>query len=331
MKTLNQVNIVRILSLVGAIVAVGAVSACASSGGEQSATDYPNKNITVIVPFGAGGTTDAPTRAFAPCLEEELGVYVIIENRECGAGTIGVTKLIGSKPDGYTLGVVSPSSGVVAPLVTENVDYGPDDVTPLGIMYETSSLLAVSSSSPYSSAEELFAAAKSKTIDIATPGANTAYRFEIQRLADEYGLKLQIIPVNDDATVRTSVIGGNVDAMFSTAAPATLELGSSGKLRLLASGGPERPKYIDDIPTLDELGYEGIVYSPTFFALAGPAGLSDQISKTVEGAIESCRADEGVRKLIGEQFMKTDFVSGKEVAERMDTLQSTFKPLTQGG
>jgi tripartite-type tricarboxylate transporter receptor subunit TctC len=320
--------------VLGAACAVGVLAtlaACgggaagdAANGGEEG---YPTDDITVIVPFGAGGTTDAPTRAFAPCLEKELGVSLVIENVEGGAGTIGITQLVNSEPDGYTLGVISPSSGVVAPLVTEGVDYGPDDLQPLGIMYGTSSVLAVSADSPYGSAEELFAAAANETIDIASPGANTAYSFEIRRLAEEHGVELQVVPFDSDAEVRNAVLGGNVDAMFSTAAPATLELGATGELKMFATGGPERPAYATDLPTLAELGYEGIVYSPTFFSVAGPAGLPEQVSSTLTAALETCRKDPEVRGIIGEEFMQDDFTDGAEVATLLRELQSTFEPL----
>ncbi|WP_346621300.1 tripartite tricarboxylate transporter substrate binding protein [Blastococcus montanus] len=325
----------RISSGIAGVALVGLLAACggddgggttATGGGEAAA--YPTESIRMLVPYGAGGPTDLTTRTVGACIEDELGQTVVVENLPGGSGALATTELVGAEPDGHTLSLVTAGTMVLTPLANE-VGYTKDDITPVGVMAEVPSVLAVGENSPYSSAEDFFAAAEAQpgTVNVGVPGASTPQAIELQRLAEEHGVEVTVIPFDGNAEMTTALLGGNVDAVLINASTDVVQNIESGAFVPLVASSEERLSWLPDTPTFTELGYEGLTLSGSTFGLAGPAGLPDDVVATLEDTLRTCLEQPEVRERIGEQYVPEEFAGADELAEVLDRTQEVYEPI----
>jgi tripartite-type tricarboxylate transporter receptor subunit TctC len=227
----------RPVRTVAALAALGLLAACAEEGGGAAGDPvaYPSEEIRLLVPYGAGGPTDLTARAYGASLEEQLGQTVVVENLPGGSGASATQELIAAEPDGHTLSLVTAGTLVLTPLANE-VGYSKDDVTPIGVMAEVPSVLAVGSGSPYQSAEDFFTAAEQQpgVITVGVPGASTPQGIELQRLREEYGVEVTAVPFNGNAEMTTACSARTSTPSSSTpppTSPRTSTAGSSGRWR----------------------------------------------------------------------------------------------------
>jgi tripartite-type tricarboxylate transporter receptor subunit TctC len=311
------------------------LAACADVGGggspEEAAADYPTEEIRLLVPYAAGGPTDLTARAYGASLEEQLGQTVVVENMEGGSGAIAMQELVGAEPDGHTLSLVTAGTLVLTPLANE-VGYTKDDVTPIGVMAEVPSVIAVGSGSPYATAEDFFAAAEQNPggINVGTPGASTPQGIELRRLKEEYGVEVTIVPFNGNAEMTTALLGGNVDAVLINASSDVTENIDAGAFRPLAVSTDERLSWLPDTPTLAESGFPELTLSGSTFGLAGPAGLPEDIVTVLEDALRTAHGEPAVIEQIGEEYIPEEFRGAEELQEILDRTQEVYEPLLGG-
>jgi len=320
----------RTLCLVAGATTALAVTACQPQvGTDKAAAEFPRKAVHVVVPYAPGGPSDLAARAVGACLEKQLDETVVVENKPGGGGAIGIKSVTSSKADGHTLGLISPSTAVVAPLISDDVGYTYQDLAPIGEIYAMPSVLLVRGDAPYRSAEELLAAAKAKpgSIKVGTPGASTLYHIELGRLAKAHGITLSGVPFQGGAPVVAALLGGNVDAIFLEASENVLTHVESGKFRALATGSPDPVPYLQKVPTLASLGYADLTMTRTFFALAAPAKTPDAAVDTLGEAMRTCTADAEVRKRLGERYVPKEFVDGQQVARHLAEANDTYSPI----
>jgi tripartite-type tricarboxylate transporter receptor subunit TctC len=318
---------IGILTVAALVTACGGDDAARTGAGGEAAA-YPTDTIRMIVPYGAGGPTDLTTRTVGSCIEDELGQSVVVENLPGGSGALATTELVGAKADGYTLSLVTAGTTVLTPLANE-VGYTKDDITPIGVMAEVPSVLAVGQDSQYASAEDLFAAAEAApgTINIGVPGASTPQAIELQRLADEHGVEVTVIPFDGNAEMTTALLGGNVDGVLINASLDVVQNIDAGTFVPLVASSAERLSWLPDTPTFTELGYEGLTLSGSTFGLAGPADLPDEVVGTLEDTLEQCLSQDDVRAGIGEQYVPEEFRGAEELAEVLDETQEAYEPI----
>ncbi|MDK3257071.1 tripartite tricarboxylate transporter substrate binding protein [Blastococcus capsensis] len=323
----------RIHSALGGLVLLGLVAACGENAEEaapagEAAASYPTESIRMLVPYGAGGPTDLTTRTVGACLEEELGQTVVVENMEGGSGALAMTELAGAEPDGYTLSLVTAGTTVLTPLAND-LDYTKDDFTPIGVMSEVPSVVAVGENSRFASAEDFFAAAEAEpgTVTVGVPGASTPQAIELQRLADEHDVQVTAVPFNGNAEMTTALLGGNVDAVLINASSDVVENIEAGAFQPLVASSEERLSWLPDTPTFTELGYEGLTLSGSTFGLAGPAGLPDDVVTTLEDTLQTCLDSDEVRQTIGEQYVPEEFAGAEELGSILDETQQAYEPI----
>ncbi|MFD2092431.1 tripartite tricarboxylate transporter substrate binding protein [Blastococcus deserti] len=310
------------------------LAACADEGGgspEEAAADYPTEEIRLLVPYAAGGPTDLTARAYGASLEEQLGQTVVVENMEGGSGAIAMQELAGAEPDGHTLSLVTAGTLVLTPLANE-VGYTKDDVTPIGVMAEVPSVLAVGSASPYATAEDFFAAAEQNPggITVGTPGASTPQGIELRRLNEEYGVEVTIVPFNGNAEMTTALLGGNVDAVLINASSDVTENIDAGAFRPLAVSTEERLPWLPDTPTLVESGFPELTLSGSTFGLAGPADLPEDIVTVLEDALQTAHGEPAVVEQIGEEYIPEEFRGAEDLRQLLDRTQEVYEPLLGG-
>jgi tripartite-type tricarboxylate transporter receptor subunit TctC len=309
------------------------LTACADEGGspDEAAADYPTEEIRLLVPYAAGGPTDLTARAYGASLEEQLGQTVVVENLEGGSGASAMQELVGSAPDGYTLSLITAGTLVLTPLANE-VGYTKDDVTPIGVMAEVPSVVAVGADSPYATAEDFFAAAEQNpgTITVGTPGASTPQGIELQRLQEEYGVEVTVVPFNGNAEMTTALLGGNVDAVLINASSDVTANIDAGEFRPLAVSSEEPLPWLPDTPTLAESGFPELTLSGSTFGLAGPADLPEEIVTVLEDALREAHGQQEVVDQIGEEYIPEEFRGADDLQEVLDRTQEVYEPLLGG-
>lgn len=311
------------------------LSACGNGGASGSGSnpdDYPSEDISLIIPYAAGGPTDLVGRAIAPFFAEELGQTVLPENREGGSGALGMGTLINSEPDGHTLMLIASSAAVVTPLV-QDVEYDESDYVTLGAITQYPYVMAVRADSEYASAEELFAAAEADpgTINVGVPGASSQGAVELQRLAEGYGVATTAVPFEGNAGCIAALLGGNVDAIFLVASDDVLSQVDAGEFRAVAVGSAERVSYLPETPTLGELGYDDLTLGTSYYGLAAPAGTPEEITDEIEDTLQAALEDPEVVEQIGAKYVPEQFISGEELSELFAEQREVYTPILIGG
>lgn len=313
---------------VGAAAVAWVLVGCSASGGGASGGDFPRERIRLIVPYAAGGPTDATSRALSPCLSDELGQTVVVENLNGGSGATGIQELISSDPDGHTLAIGTSGMVVLTPLVND-LDYSRSDITPIGLISQGPMNLVVAEDSPYKNAKALIRAAKDKpgTITVAVSGAATPQAVELQRLEDDYGIDITVVPFEGDAGVTTALLGGHADAAFRQDSPEVADRIKEGSFRALAVSGAERQAHIPDVPTLVELGFPDLTLALTTYFLAGPKSLPGPVVTTLADSLETCLRDPGAVAAIGKRFVPARFGDGAATTKILDEAAAVYEPI----
>lgn len=286
----------------------------------KASIDYPRKTIRLTVPYAAGGPSDLAGRVIGECLSTELGEKVVVENKAGGAGAIGTLAVTRSAPDGYSLGIGTTGSVVIAPKLTENAGYVTADLRPISKIYELDSAILVRPDSPYTSGGEILEAMKANPgeVSVAVGGASTEYALELRRMESVYGVKPKAVPFEGGAPAQNALLGGNVDALFAATNNQVLEMIENGELRALATGGKDRSDALPEVPTLAELGYPELTNTATFFSLVAPAGLDEEVEKVLMERTHSCLQNEDVIKRLGSQFIPEDPDSPDDIVKEYE-------------
>jgi len=256
-------------NFVGVIMAVSFII---SLGVPALAQEYPNKPVTLVIPYAAGGPTDLSTRALAKAAENFLGQPIICDNKPGGGSTIGPTLVLEKPADGYTLGILT--SGVINNYQMGTVNFNPiEDPTHIMRLAAYNAGLVVRADSPWKTIQDLVAYAKQnpKKLSHAFAGLGSTGHLTVEYLASVTGIEVLQIPYKSDAEATTAVLGGHADFMFGSG---WFSLVDAGKLRVLASDGEKRIKKYPQVPTLKE-AYN--VVTMAFMGLMGPKGLPKPI------------------------------------------------------
>jgi tripartite-type tricarboxylate transporter receptor subunit TctC len=263
------------------------------------ADDYPNRPVTLVVPFAPGGSTTIMARIVAEKMGTTLGQQVIIDNRGGAGGTIGARQVAKSAPDGYT--ILLGYSGTLAIGPTLYRDPGFDvrkDFVAIGRIGTAPSVLVVHPSFPANSIAEFIAVAKERPgkIDFASAGVGTVGHISAELFAHRAGLKLNHIPYKGTGPGLNDVLGGHVPMMV-VPLPAVLGNVQGGKLRALGVTSAGRSKLLPDVPTIAESGLPGFE-AALRYGLVAPAGtprpIVDRLNKELRAALGS---DEVLKRL----------------------------------
>lgn len=238
------------------------------------AADWPQRTITMIQPFGAGGVTDRIGRILAEYLSRELGVPVIVETKPGGGGALGSTQVARAAPDGYTLLVSGLASQVTGPLVTPNPNLDTlRDFTHIAYLGGPPVVWAVAPSTTMNSVADVIAGAKAGTVtSYASPGVGTLGNLAAEQVILKAGVDISHIPYNNQTLA--DVISGRV-GLASTAWATALGHIQGKTLRAVGVTSSSRLKAAPEVPTFKEQGYD--VAAATWAALSGPAGLPPEI------------------------------------------------------
>ena len=257
------------------------------------AQDYPNRPITLIVPFPPGGVADNVARPVALALGKQLGQPVIIENKQGAGGGIGMAQVARAKPDGYTL-LLALSSISIIPEADKVLGRAPlftlDQLTPVARFTADPVVLAVRAESPWKTYAEFIAYAKAnpKKINYGSSGNYGTMHVPMEMLGSATGASFTHVPFTGAAPSVTALLGGSLDAVAS--GPSTVvQHVKAGKLRVLANWGPERHPALPDVPTLRELGVA--VEFAQWAGLFAPGGTPEPVLAALRRATRDMQDD----------------------------------------
>jgi len=298
-----------------------------------NATGYPDQEVQLVVNYGAGGVTDVGTRLLAKALEKQLKKSVVVVNKPGAQATLGPAFVARSKPDGYTVGVVTYASIAMVPHLIE-VPYVIDDFEYVGTFGRYRYGLVVNADSPYKTVADFVDAAKksSKPFFFGVPGApNNIAFFELAKLS---GAKFEQVLYKSGIESVSAVVSDQVASTVQTPSE-ILPLVDSGRLRLLASVSPERWPDRPDVPTMKEAGYDVSISS--WLGLALPKGTPTDVRKRLDEALAAAMKDPELVDGLNQMGIDPVWLSGSTYKEKIVTgykemraqLEQTGQPLVK--
>lgn len=285
--------------------------------------DFPEKPITLIVAYGAGGGTDVTARLLARDLESAIGQPVTVQNVTGGGGWNGWGSIADAKPDGYTIGYINiPNmyAGYLDPEIGR--PYNLDSFTPLMNHVTDYSVWAVRQDSPYTTVEEVIEAAKSEpgSVSFAAHGAGGDDHLALLAMQSATDAEFKTIHNSSTSESISQVLGGFVDVVGGNVS----EMAKSD-LRVLGVMANERSEFLPDAPTFKEQGYDQ-VWSVSR-GIAAPADLPDDIAAKIIGALEQTLASDAHRSAAAELALSPEVVQGEEYREFLVNTQSGIQKL----
>lgn len=256
---------------------------------------YPSRPITIVVPFGAGGSTDALARALSSRLSDKLGTTVIVDNKPGAAGAIGATSVANAPADGYTLLVATSSTHSILPLLRKLPYDSVKDfeaITALGI---APNVLVVSPSLPVNTVEEFVAYAKENPgkLSFSSSGTGTITHLISERFLQETGIEATHVPYKTGVQAVGDITSGRVGFAFDSVVW-TLPQSKDGRVKALALSSLERSALAPDLPTVHESGLDGFE-GTTWFGIMAPGGTDPAIVQKLNTAINEVLQDQAMQ------------------------------------
>jgi tripartite-type tricarboxylate transporter receptor subunit TctC len=276
---------VRFAGLTSHVLAAAAFACTATLATATPAeAAYPDHQIKLIIPFAPGGGNDAVGRVIGKFLSDSLGQPVVVDNMVGAGGKIGVASGIRSKPDGYTLTLISNSYAVNAALYQLPFD-SVKDMTPIGMIAHGPFLVTVSSKLPVSSVEELIKLAKDKpgSLSYASSGVGGISHLATELFMQDAGIKMDHVPYRGTNPAVMDTLAGRTQVFFSTPGAAMPYI-KDGRLKVLAQTFPDRWSEMPNLPTVSQAGvpgYQVIVW----YGLIAPKGLPEDVQQKLNQAL----------------------------------------------
>jgi len=227
-----------------------------TGGAPAAAPDYPNRPLRYIVATGPGGASDLLARVIGAALSEKLGVQVVIDNRPGAGNTVGAETAAKASPDGHTLLSCNIASLAVGPALYRNLSYDPErDFALLGMIASNPNVLTVNPSLAATNISEFIALAKARPgkLNYASTGVGTSPQLSMELFRMQAGFTIAHVPYKGVGAALVDLMGGRVEAMFSTV-PAALGSVRAGKVRALGVTSSQRDTDVPDVPTFAESG-----------------------------------------------------------------------------
>jgi tripartite-type tricarboxylate transporter receptor subunit TctC len=316
-------------TLLASVAAAAALSALTPAVFAADAV-YPSRPIRLIVPFGAGGSTDMVARLLAEKMGPILGQAVVIENKGGAGGSIGASEIAKSAPDGYTIGMATVSTHGANPAIMTKLPYdAKKDFAPITNVMSVPSVFVAHPSVPAKTMKEFIALAKAHPgkYTFASPGTGSLGHANIENFMNLAGIELLHIPYKGAGQALTDALGGQVNAMTDNL-PSSLSNIQAGKLRPLAVLAFKRAEVLPDVPTYTELGYAQMG-DGGWFGLVAPAGTPKAVIAKLNAAAHKAMQDPAYlakqKEISGEGMANTP----EQFAKQIDTAIARYTAVAQ--
>jgi tripartite-type tricarboxylate transporter receptor subunit TctC len=260
------------------------------------AADYPNRPIRLIVPYVAGGPTDAQARLFAEYLGRDLNQTVIVENKGGAQGAIGAEAVAHAAPDGYTLLFTTSSVVLLNQMLYKNLAYDPDrELRVLAVLTDLPMILIVHPSIPAKTVAEFVAYAKQNPgkLYFGSAGAGSIGQLAGEMFKQMTGIEMTHVPYKGAGAAMTDLLSGQIQLEFETSGTALPPV-KAGLLRPLGVSSAERIADLPDLPTIAESGYPDYRVS-VWYGIAAPVKMPPEAVQTITASINRALNDEAFR------------------------------------
>lgn len=315
-------------TLLKTVAAAATVAAIAPA--VWAADNYPSRPIKLIVPFGAGGSTDIVARLLADKMGPILGQAVVIENKGGAGGSIGAAEIAKSAPDGYTIGMATVSTHGSNPAIMSKLPYDArKDFAPITNVMAVPSVFVVHPSVPANTMQEFIALAKKEPgkYSFASPGTGSLGHANIENFMNLAGIELLHVPYKGAGQALNDALGGQVNAMTDNLSSSLTNI-KAGKLRPLAVLGLKRAEVLPDVPTYTELGFPEMG-DGGWFGLVAPAGTPKPIIDKLNAAAHQVMQDPDFQKkqkeIAGESMGNTPEEFAKQIDAAIERYTAVAK------
>lgn len=306
--------------ILASIIGFGTALAAAPS----IAQEYPENPIRLILGFAAGGPTDTVARVLAQHMSKALGQQVIVDNKAGANGLIATNMVAQAKADGYTLLFNSLNHNVNPILIPSQAKYDPiKSFSPVSLVVRAPMFILTGGDSPFTTLQELVAAAKAKPgeITFGSAGNGGSAHLAGELFAGKVGAKMTHVPFRGNGPALAEVMAGRVSFMFYPAV-GVADLAAAKRVKVLALAGKERDPRLPNVPTTDELGIPGLEVTWPWNGMFAPAGTPDAVVQKLAKAVNSALAVPEVR----EQFRKLGLeAAGGSPAEFIEFLKGDYE------
>lgn len=279
------------------LIACGAALLAAGPAMADDAASYPNKPVTIVVGYPAGGSTDLVGRLVANEIEKHLGQTVIVENLGGAGGAIGAQKVANAKPDGYTLLVGANNEIAIANMINKSIKYKISDFTPIGVVASQPMVLVASQKAGVKNTEAFYQAVKANPAKFSygSSGVGTALHLAGEMMKEQAQIDMQHVPYRGVPALTNDVLGNNIEyGVFVLSSG--LPLIKAGKVQAIATTEAKRYAATPDIPALAEHPAFKNVDINSWFAMMGPANMPAPVVAKIKEALNKTMAAPEFRK-----------------------------------
>ena len=276
------------------------------------AQSWPTGTVRIVVPYPAGGSTDAITRLVQPTLQQRLGATIVIENRPGASGSVGTAAVTKSPPDGGTWLIVFDNHAA-NPFVLPSVPYDTEkDLDPVLLIGTAPYLLSTGAMKPFRTLADVVAAAKKdpEKVSYGSVGSGSIGHLAMVLLSKQANVKLVHVPYRGGAPAMNDAVAGHVDLLIGSTALSMPQV-QSGRLRAVAQTGKTRPASLSDVPTVSENGFPGFE-AYAWWGVFAPAGTPRPLVERFGAELAACLREDRVARLLTETQQVTLVLGGPD-------------------
>jgi tripartite-type tricarboxylate transporter receptor subunit TctC len=296
-----------------------------SSASSSPKTSYPKKEITLVVPWEAGGGTDLIARQIASIIEKDLGKPVVVENKSGAGGIVGFQEIAKAKPDGYTIGMITNSLLLQKYVNQTFVDY--KSFEPIALINQDPASLTVKADAPWKTAKEFMEEAKSGKVSVANSGSGGIWHVAALALGKNSGVEFKHVPFQGGNPAAVAVMGGHVQATTVSAAEVQSVV-QSGGLKILGVASENRLPQFPDVPTLKEQGINTVI--GVWRGLVVPKGTPKEIVDILDKAVEKAINTSQYKDFMNKGGFGIMHVPAKDFGAFMDKDDANYAELLKG-
>ncbi|WP_374303060.1 tripartite tricarboxylate transporter substrate binding protein [Paracoccus sp. (in: a-proteobacteria)] len=292
-----------------------------------AAAEFPDRQITLVIPFAAGGSTDVVGRIVAERMGQELGQQIVVQNVGGAGGSLGAGQVAKADADGYTILMGTVATHALNPLILKQKPYDPvADFAPVSLLVLVPNVLAVNPELPVNTVQELIDLAKTDPLAYASSGNGTPLHLSGELFKSMAGVQIDHIPYKGSGPALTDVLGNQVPIIFDNLPSASSHI-TSGKLRALGVTTAERAPSFPDVPPIAESlpGYETYSWN----ALFAPAGTPPEAIEALAAAAKATMADPAVAGRMAEFSATIVASTPEELAEHVKAEMAKWEPVVK--
>lgn len=274
---------------------------------------FPSGPVTIIVPYGTGGSTDMTARPLAIELEKIWGQPVVIVNKPGAGSMIGTTEMTQADPDGHTL-LINTAAISTAPAIQKDLQYDPEaDITPISLLITSPYLLVAGSKVESDDFAGFLEEAEERTMFMGTAGPGSSSHFMSELVIEATGIPAEIVHFSGGGEAYTNMMGGHSDTYISTTA-SVMPYVNDGRIKALAVLAPERFELLPDIPSSGEAGVTGVDING-WVALFGPGGMDEELAERINADFAEAMKSDRMQELLEQNFAVAGDLSPAEFRE----------------